>query len=130
LKVPVRRLSADAMRTLAAYDFPGNIRELRNLIERACILSVGDEITAENFPMAASSVRGDHTGATGPADLAELVPKNLDLRTFLGDLEKALIQRALTASAGAQAEAARTLGLSRSDLSYKLSKFGIRNQSQ
>ena len=134
LKVPVRRLSADAMRTLAAYDFPGNIRELRNLIERACILSAGDEITAENFPMAASRAQSDLTGATenlsAPADLAELVPENLDLRTFLSALEKALIQRALTASAGAQAEAARTLGLSRSDLSYKLSKFGIRNSPQ
>ena len=63
LKVPVRRLSADAMRTLAAYDFPGNIRELRNLIERACILSAGDEITAENFPMAASRAQSDLAGA-------------------------------------------------------------------
>ena len=58
------------------------------------------------------------------------MPENLDLRTFLSALEKALIQRALRASAGAQAEAARTLGLSRSDLSYKLSKFGIRNLPQ
>ena len=80
--------------------------------------------------MAPSSPRSDLSGGTAPADLAELVPKNLDLRTFLGALEKALIQRALTATAGAQAEAARTLGLSRSDLSYKLSKFGIRNSPQ
>ena len=52
LKVPLRRISADAMRTLLSYDFPGNIRELRNLVERACILSTADEITSENFPVA------------------------------------------------------------------------------
>ena len=63
LKVPVRRLNADAMRTLAAYDFPGNIRELRNLIERACILSSGDEITAESFPMAASRAQSNRAAA-------------------------------------------------------------------
>ena len=40
------------MRTLLSYDFPGNIRELRNLVERACILSTADEITSEHFPVA------------------------------------------------------------------------------
>lgn len=40
------------MSMLVAYDFPGNIHELRNLVERACILSTNDEITAENFPVA------------------------------------------------------------------------------
>jgi DNA-binding NtrC family response regulator len=132
LKVPLRRLSADAMRALVAYDFPGNIRELRNLIERACILSVGDEITAENFPVAASggahgAVIGAPAGAATPEAVAEVLPEALDLRPFLATLEKALVVRALKATGGAQAEAARKLGLSRSDLSYKLSKFGIKN---
>ena len=120
------------MRALAAYDFPGNIRELRNLIERACILSAGDEITAENFPVAASgtahgAVIGGPAGAATPEAVAEVLPEALDLRPFLATLEKALVVRALKATGGAQAEAARKLGLSRSDLSYKLSKFGIKN---
>ena len=51
LKTPARTISAGAMRTLLSYDFPGNIRELRNLIERACILSTDKEITPENFPV-------------------------------------------------------------------------------
>jgi two-component system, NtrC family, response regulator HydG len=53
LKVRLRGISASAMRTLVSYDFPGNIRELKNLIERACILSAGDEIMPENLPMLA-----------------------------------------------------------------------------
>ena len=42
LKVPLRAINAAAMRVLASYDFPGNIRELKNLIERACILCVAN----------------------------------------------------------------------------------------
>jgi DNA-binding NtrC family response regulator len=139
LKVPPRRISADAMRALMSYDFPGNIRELRNLIERACILSAGDEIAAENFPVAmrtpapgagASALGAGAPGAgraPTPEEIAEMMPETLYLRAFLSALEKAFIQRALKATSGAQAEAARRLGLSRSYLSYKLDKHGIRS---
>ncbi len=131
LKVPTRTISADAMGILLNYDFPGNIRELRNLIERACILSSGAEIAAENFPVAdrtraARAVSSTLTPST-PEQHAEMLPETLDLRAFLTALEKALIQRALRASNGAQAEAARRLGLSRSDVSYKLGKHHIRS---
>ena len=62
-----------------------------------------------------------------PDELAESLPETVDLRGFLTALEKALLQRALKASSGAQAEAARRLGLSRSDISYKLGKHSIRS---
>ena len=55
-----------------------------------------------------------------------MMPETLDLREFLASLEKAVIQRALRATGGAQAEAARRLGLSRSDVSYKVGKHNIR----
>ena len=130
LKVAPRRIGADAMRTLLSYDFPGNIRELRNLVERACILSIGDEITSENFPMAAQTrtagVAVDRASPITPNEVAEMMPETLDLREFLASLEKAIIQRALRATSGAQAEAARRLGLSRSDVSYKLGKHNIK----
>ncbi len=130
LKVPLRRISAAAMRTLLNYDFPGNIRELRNLVERACILSVANEITSEHFPVAAShntaGVVAGRISPITPDEFAGMMPDTLDLREFLASLEKALIQRALTATNGAQAEAARRLGLSRSDVSYKLGRHNIR----
>jgi len=130
LKVPLRGISAVALEALMNYDFPGNVRELRNLIERACILSTGDEIAPDNFPMArqtrlAVDVRAP--AALTPDDLAEMMPEAVDLREFLTALERALIQRALRATNGAQAEAARRLGLSRSDVSYKLGKHNIRS---
>ena len=130
LKVPLRRIGAEAMRTLLGYDFPGNIRELRNLIERACILSTADEIVADSFPVAVQT--GSASPAVGrvdpitPAEAAEMMPETVDLREFMTALEKAVIQRALRATNGAQAEAARRLGLSRSDVSYKLGKHNIR----
>ncbi len=130
LMVPLRRISADAMRILLSYDFPGNIRELRNLVERACILSTADEITPENFPVAlqprTAGVAAGGASPISPDEVAELMPETLDLREFLAALEKAVIQRALRATGGAQAEAARRLGLSRSDVSYKVGKHNIR----
>lgn len=131
LKVSPRRINAGAMRALMTYDFPGNVRELRNLIERACILSTGEEIAADNFPVAASgrSARGFAVGSTTaltPDELAELVPETTDLREFLSSLEKAVIERSLRVTDGAQAQVAWRLGLSRSHLSYKLAKHRIR----
>ena len=131
LKVPLRGINAAAMRVLASYDFPGNIRELKNLIERACILSAGNEIGPANFPVVAEARGTGPTaaGASGPptADaIVQTMPETFDLRALLAALEKAAIQRALKATGGTQAEAARRLGLSRSYFSYKLDKHGIR----
>lgn len=125
LKVPPRRISAEAMLALTNYDFPGNVRELRNLIERAYILSTGEEIAAENFPVAADRVSGEPAMLL-PEQIAQLLPEPLELRPMLSELERALIVRALKSTGGAQAAAARRLGITRSDLSYKLYKYGIR----
>ncbi len=124
LKVPQRGISAKAIEKLRRYEFPGNIRELRNLIERALILSTAAELGPEDFPLAPGQPAAP--GAGNSYSWIEGMPESLALREFLDDVEKRLIQRALRSSDGVQAEAARRLQLSRSDLSYKLSKFEIR----
>jgi DNA-binding NtrC family response regulator len=134
LKLPKRRLSAQALSRLQAYEFPGNIRELRNLIERAVILSPGEEIGAEHFPLRAGasvSTAGGENGREGQVSFGwiETLPPSFDLRTFLSTVEKSLIERTLQSTRGAQAEAARRLGLSRSDLSYKLLKYELRKET-
>lgn len=125
LKMPKRRLSPQALERLQAYEFPGNIRELRNLIERAVILSSGEEIGAEHLPLPKSAAYGN---GHGPANMTwvETLPPSFDLRNLLSVVEKTLIERTLQSTRGAQAEAARRLGLSRSDLSYKLLKYELR----
>ncbi|HYK65262.1 MAG TPA: helix-turn-helix domain-containing protein, partial [Patescibacteria group bacterium] len=63
--------------------------------------------------------------AWGPEVVANMAPDVIDLRAFVASLEKALVQRALKATNGGQAEAARRLGLTRSDIFYKLGKYKI-----
>lgn len=128
LKLPKRRLSKAALDTLIAYPFPGNIRELRNLIERACILANNEEIGASVLAGAEAGASGKQqtmksSVEAGEIEWIESLPASVDLRGVLGSIEKKLIERALRSTDGAQAEAARRLGLSRSDLSYKLSKY-------
>ena len=134
LKLSKRRLSMQALVRLQSYEFPGNIRELRNLIERAVILSPGEEIGAEHFPLGAGAgqlTQPHANGNAGHADLSwiEALPPSFDLRELLSTVEKTLIGRTLRSTRGAQAEAARRLGLSRSDLSYKLLKYELRKET-
>lgn len=125
LKVPVRSIRPDAIEKLKRYDFPGNIRELRNLIERALILSSGSEIGPEDFPIGVQSNQASGRVAA-LSEWIDALPETVSIRELLEDVEKGLIQRALSASGGVQAEAARRLKLSRSDLSYKLSKHELK----
>jgi DNA-binding NtrC family response regulator len=131
--LPKRRLSVQALARLQAYTFPGNIRELRNLIERAVILAPGEQIGPEYFAMVesvgASPSHGNGAGEVADLSWVESLPSSFDLRTLLSTVEKTLIERTLQATRGAQAEAARRLGLSRSDLSYKLLKYELRKES-
>ncbi len=131
LKLPRRRLSDDALRLLREYDFPGNVRELNNVVERACILAGTDEIGPEAF---ANLERTRDRSRTADLDAQEAwigsLPDNVDLRAVLSSLEKKLIERALASAGGAQAEAARRLGLSRSDLSYKLGKYDSKTAAE
>jgi transcriptional regulator with GAF, ATPase, and Fis domain len=128
LKLPRRTFSPEALEKLKRYDFPGNVRELRNLIERASILSAGNELSMDSFPVPSSSeVLMESGGMAGvkSKELSDLLPEVDDLRNFLAEVEKTLILRTLKSTHGAQAEAARRLGLSRSDLGYKIAKYGI-----
>ena len=125
LKVGAKPLSADALRKLTAYDFPGNIRELRNLLERAHILGKAVEITAEELPLGSTGAVGAPTEKVELRDWVARLPLDLNLRDTLTEIEKKLIERAMEQAKGVQAEAARMLGLSRSDIGYKVTKYAI-----
>jgi len=120
LKVPRRSISTEAVAKLKSYDFPGNIRELRNLVERAAILSETEQIGPEDFLLPGTASHHESREAW-----IRSLPDVIDLRSLLEDLERDLIRRALESSDGVQAEAARRLQLSRSDIGYKVSKHRI-----
>ncbi|MCC6487074.1 MAG: sigma-54-dependent Fis family transcriptional regulator [Candidatus Hydrogenedentes bacterium] len=134
LKVTRRTIAPEAVDALGAYSFPGNVRELRNLIERAYILGRGSELGASDFP--ATGMMGPALSAfdrvKGPCTVEDVIaalPGELNVREVLDRLERDLLIRALDASGGAQAEAARKLGLTRSDMTYKVRKYDIRDHT-
>ena len=126
MKMPTKPLSSDGLKKLESYSFPGNIRELRNLLERALILGQHAELQPEDFPLpsVASPANSSPREFSIEVLLADL-PEQLDLRDMFAQLERTLIARAIDLSGGVQAEAARRLGLSRSDFGYKLAKYSI-----
>jgi transcriptional regulator with GAF, ATPase, and Fis domain len=82
-------------------------------------------MNAEDFPLQSGTKRPALAGELWTLDqVAEHLPRQLNLRDTLADLERLLIERALRAADGVQAEAARCLELSRSDIGYKLGKYG------
>ena len=115
LKIAPRRLHLKALEQLHGYSFPGNIRELRNLLERACILTGDSEISSIDLPTTTTTL-GSPT-----------FPDDFNLRKMLADWERDAIVQMLGKTQGGKAEAARRLGLSKSDITYKLSKYGIAN---
>jgi transcriptional regulator with GAF, ATPase, and Fis domain len=123
LKTTKRALYPDALQQLMSYGFPGNVRELRNLLERACILTSGPEILWFDLP----EVLQDETDAESglPVFNGASLPEEFHLRSTLASWERRIIEQTLTKTNGSKTEAARRLGLSKSDLSYKLSKYGL-----
>jgi two-component system response regulator PilR (NtrC family) len=108
-------LSKEGRTELLHYDYPGNVRELENAIERAVALSDGDVIGVEIIP---KSVR--------PVPTANLIPDaGVDLDATLGDLERAYILQALERAKGVKMEAAKLLGMSFRSFRYRLQKLGL-----
>ena len=100
---PLPRLSAQAMRRLDDYAFPGNVRELENLIERAVALASGSEITVDSLP---ATLRNPVAlSSQGP------LPEGFSLDAHLESIERALIDRALADAHGVKKDAAARLGL-------------------
>jgi DNA-binding NtrC family response regulator len=126
MKVAPRPISAAALAKLKTYAFPGNIRELRNLLERALILGQHPDLQPEDFHLSAPAppVLSPDKAFT-VEELASMLPKHLDLRDVMARFERSLLERALVLTNGVQAEAARHLEISRSDLGYKVTKYAI-----
>jgi DNA-binding NtrC family response regulator len=131
MKVSPRPIGGEALAKLKTYGFPGNIRELRNLLERALILGTHGELQPEDFHLQppASAAWQPH-GELTIEQLASMLPKQLDLRDAIARFERSLLERALELTNGVQAEAARHLEISRSDFGYKVAKYALAGVSR
>ncbi|MGD2143774.1 MAG: sigma-54 dependent transcriptional regulator [Anaerolineae bacterium] len=118
-------VSGEALELMRRYSWPGNIRELRNVIERAMVLCEREEIQPGHLPAELSD-------GYVPADAIEharlrpdLPADGLDLEDMVTDLERRFIEEALERTGGNQTEAARLLSISRDQLRYRLEKYGL-----
>ncbi|UCC55164.1 MAG: sigma-54-dependent Fis family transcriptional regulator [Gammaproteobacteria bacterium] len=114
LSVP--EFSADAVNAMLNYPWPGNIRELKHLVERAVLLCVGEQLTASALML---DDYLEETRASTPDSLSGMT---------LDDAEAALIRQTLESTAGNVSEASRRLGITRMALRYRMQKHGITPQ--
>ncbi|GAA0282123.1 sigma-54 dependent transcriptional regulator [Alteraurantiacibacter aestuarii] len=117
-----------ALNLLAAFDWPGNVRQLQAVLFRAAVFCDGDALTAQDFPQL-SQILGDMTGATQSVSEAagvQLYSDDGNLRP-LEDIEADVIRLAIGHYRGRMTEVARRLGIGRSTLYRKLSDLGIDN---
>lgn len=112
-------LTPDVWKCLYGYRWPGNIRELENIIERALVMRSNDVITLHDLPEYMLKNNNENI------DLDKVVPMNMPLEDALEQIERKLILRALESSNNVQAKAATMLGISRHLMHYKLKKFGL-----
>lgn len=111
----VRGFSPAAVKKLEAYHWPGNIRELRNVIERAVLMSRGGRLEEEDIVLSVGRPSTDH----------KAVPAGLGLREASNLFKKSYIEDTIAASAGNKAEAARRLGLERTYLFALIRDLGV-----
>jgi two-component system, NtrC family, response regulator AtoC len=102
-----------ALRLLQSYGWPGNVREMRNVIERAMLLAEGPLLQARDFAAL--------TAVAPSAETFELPPAGVDLE----QLERSLVMQALRRCGGKQTRAATLLGLNRDQIRYRIEKFGL-----
>ncbi len=113
---PLRGVTAEARDLLLKYDYPGNVRELVNIMERAVVIARDDYITVSDLPF-----KGEAVPAADPRKPAG------SLRESLEELEKRLIGEAMDKAADNQTRAAELLGMSERMLRYKLKKYDLKN---
>ena len=114
------RLSEEALEALSSYHYPGNVRELENMLERALIYAEGGEILAADLGLA-----GAHRLAAASSAYAREPPVVDAGVSSLDSMERGVIEGALARWDGNRTKAARDLGISRRTMLYKIKRYGL-----
>lgn len=114
----VKEISREALDLLMKYDYPGNVRELEHIVERAVILSTDDLITSQDLPANIRHLKAD--------EQTQRAVRTEDLNEQLESFEREIILATLQKTGGNQLQAAKLLGIAERTLRYKLEKLKIR----
>ena len=126
-KKSIVRVVPDSLAALANYDWPGNVRQLENAIERAVALETGEELHVE-LPVERAKVRAAAAGvgADGIMSIAgSVLPEGMDMEKYVADIERSLLKSALQQSNGVQARAADVLKISYRSFRHLMKKYDL-----
>lgn len=121
-------ISQEALAVLKTYDFPGNVRELENIIERTVALEAGASILPESLPPFVKTSSG--TKQMVSSDGIEVTAEGVDLDKIIGQIEKELIIKAIHTADGVKKRAAKLLGITFRSMRYRVEKYNLGSISE
>jgi two-component system, NtrC family, response regulator PilR len=118
----IHTISVEAMDILKKYNYPGNVRELENMIERTVALEAGSTILPESLPPMVNTPMGRKMASSNEIEIGD---EGLDLDKVIGQIEKELLIKAIHASNGVKKKAAKLLKISFRSMRYRVEKYSL-----
>lgn len=118
----IASISAEAMEIMKGYNYPGNVRELENMIERTVALESGSTILPESLPPMVSTQAGRKMASSNEIEVGDA---GLDLDKVMGQIEKELLIKAIHSAGGVKKKAAKLLHISFRSMRYRIEKYNL-----
>lgn len=122
LNKAIAGISTEAMEILKSYNYPGNVRELENMIERTVALEAGSTILPESLPPIVNTTSGRKMASSNEIEMGD---NGLDLDKVMGQIEKELLIKAIHAAGGVKKKAAKLLHISFRSMRYRIEKYNL-----
>lgn len=122
LNKSISSISTEAMEILKNYSYPGNVRELENMIERTVALEAGSTILPESLPPMVNTSSGRKMASSNEIEIGD---SGLDLDKVMGQIEKELLLKAIHAAGGVKKKAAKLLHISFRSMRYRIEKYNL-----
>lgn len=127
--LPPKNIAEETRRLLTAYDFPGNVRQLQNAMERAAVFSgAGGEILVEHLPEEIRQKAGSLNFSSGSVMPAAIPDEGMDFTGFVSQIERELLLQTLNKTGGNKMQAAKLLNMKRTTLVEKIKRLNIEDE--